>query len=174
MTEESATFRHLNLTHAKPCADSSIIDLYERNFRVSFPSVFSSFLLAANGATLDSIFIHPDLGPDDNEFPIWRVVSIGRHKFNEPDDLLVLTEYEHYNRRTIPQKVIAFGFDYRQWPIYLDLTDDGAGHVAVHDDTDRLPRPTWADSDHAYPCAYIADSFEDYIRRLIPDREAPH
>lgn len=174
MTEKTTTFRHLNLTRARPCEDSSIIGLYERNFRVSFPHMFSSFLLAANGAILDSIFIHPNLSPDYNEFPIWRVVSIGRHKFNEPDDLLVLTEYEHYNHGTIPQKVIAFGLDYRGWPIYLDLTDDGMGHVAVHDNSDQLPRPTWTNSDHTYPCAYITDSFEEYIRRLIPDPEPPH
>ena len=70
--------------------------------------------------------------------------------------------------------MIGFGFDYREWPIYLDLTDEGLGRVVVHDDSDRLPRPTWANSDHAYRCAYVADSFEDYIRRLIPDPEPPH
>jgi hypothetical protein len=154
--------------------DPSIIGLYERNFQVTLPSDFSSFLLAANGAVIDSVFVHPDLEPDENEFFVWRAVSIGRHGLNEPDDLLVLTEYEHYNLRTIPRKVIAFAFDYREWPIYLDLNDGGSGRVVVHDDTDRLPRPQWADLRHAYPCAYVADCFEDYVARLVPDPNPPH
>jgi hypothetical protein len=173
MKEEIDAFRHLKLPGSTPWNDTSIIDLYERNFCVKLPPLFTSFLMVASSAVLSALFIHPELEPDDNEFPIWRVVSIGRHRHNEQDDLLVLTEFEHYNRGTIPKKVIAFAFDYHSWPIFLDLTEAGGGRVAVHDNRDRLPRPSWANPDHAYPCAYIAESFDDYVRRLVPDPVPP-
>ena len=168
-------FDHLRLQGAIPCDDTSIFDLYERNFHVTFPAAFRSFLSIANSARISAIYFHPTLDPQDqgNEFLICRIVSIGRHQYNERDDLLVLTDYEHFNAKSIPQRVIAFALDYREWPIYLDLTEGGDGRVVVHDDDDRLPRPSWANLDDAYPCAYISDSFTQYIELLEPDPEPP-
>lgn len=76
--------------------------------------------------------------------------------------------------RPFRKKAIAFGLDYRAWPIYLDLSDVGSERITIHDDRDCLPRPKWANLEHAYPCAYIAESFGEYIRRLIPDPSPPH
>ena len=140
---------------------------------MDFPELFSSFLLAANGATVEALYFHPDLDPEEYVFPIWRVASIGHHRFNGMDDLLVRTEYEHYNCGAIPEKVIVFAFDYHEWPIYLDLTDEGAGRVAVPETVESLPHSTWTHSKFGAPATYIAESLEDYLSRLVPDPDPP-
>ena len=164
---------HLQPKFAKPCEDLSVFALYEYNFGVKLPKSFVDLMRSYNNASISAVFKTGLLPPEDDEFYIWKLASIGKHRFNHPYDLLVRSDYEHFNRKSIPRTVIVFGFDYRDWPFYLDLTDGGEGTVIVHENDDRLPNPDWADTKFAYPCVRIADSFSDFIAKLTPDPDPP-
>ena len=173
MDEDGTLLDHLTPQFATPCHDQSTFDLYERNFGVTLPKMFCTVMSANSSAVLCAVYLHPDLPVADNEFFVWRLATIGRHKYNEPRDLLVRTEFEHHNTRSIPKKVIVFGFDYREWPIYLDLTDGADGRIVVHSDDNRLPRPDWTDFDAPNPCAYVASGFSQFISNLTSDPNPP-
>ncbi len=173
MADNRRLLDHLHPKSAIPWNDLTTFDLYERNFGVILPADFLEVMSSYNSAIVSAIYAHPDLPIDGNEFYLWRFASIGRHNFNDGDDLLVRTEFEYYNNRSIPRKVLVFAFDYQDWPIYLDLTDGGDGRIAVHSDDDRLQRPAWANLDHAYPCSFVADGFSHYVRNLTPDPDPP-
>lgn len=164
---------HLTPELATPYHDQATFELYERNFRVVLPPTFITVMSAFNSAVLNAVYSHPDLPLADRDFFVWRLASIGRHQYNEPHDLFVRTEFEQYNAKSIPKKVIVFAFDYREWPIYLDLTDGGDGRIIVHTDEDRLPRPEWTNFDDAAPFAYVANGFSHFINHLTSDLNPP-
>ena len=173
MTDDITLLDHLNPELGTPWNDPATFDLYERNFGVTLPATFSTVMSKHSNAVISAIYRHPELKPDDNEFYIWRFASIGRHRYNEPNDLLVRSEYEHHNNSAIPKKAIVFAFDYRGWPIYLDLNAGGEGRIAVHENSGLVPRPTWANLEHEHPCAYIADGLSQYIGNLTSDPNPP-
>jgi len=166
-------FRHIVVEGASRCDDPDIIGLLERNFETPLPSLFTDFMIKRNGGILQYKFLHPRLPAPDNEFYIQRILTIGQHKSNSANDLIVYSDYQHFNEKLVPRKVVAFALDGRDWPIFLDFTETPHGRVVVHDDCDLLPKPTWIRKSIAYEFRYICDSFDEYIENLVPDVDEP-
>lgn len=161
-------FRHVTIDRANHCDDQTIIRFLERAFETSFPNSFTEFILAANGGFLEYKYVHPELPESENEFFIQRILSIGKHKLNSPNDVLVYTDHQHLNEQLIPRQVIAFALDAREWPIFIDLTDSTDGRIVVHDDLESLSAPDWIRRPIAHEFRYICDSFDEYINNLVP------
>jgi hypothetical protein len=153
-------YRHLEFSASSRAPTSQEIAAIEALLGERLPDEFKKFLRAANGATIPySIYLQTEEG---NESLNFRTILC---TCGDSEDTFLGEIASLRSLWQIPIGVLPFAREYGSF-VFLDLRPQGRGAVIARLDEDMHGRP---ESMRDPPFVHLADSFGEYIDRLVPE-----